>query len=401
MRAPDTLRFAGAALTGARLRSGLMLLAMAIGVAAVVVLTGLGEGARRYVADEFAALGTDLLTVLPGRTETTGGAPPMTAETPRDLTLDDALALHRSPRVVRVAPISVGEAPASRGGRERTGVVIGTTAAFREARRIDLARGRFLPEGDPRAPEAVAVIGRTMREELFGPERAIGEWIRVGQRRFRVIGVVAQEGQSLGVDLDEMVVIPVASAQALFNTPSLFRIIVQARDRGELAATQADIERILRERHEGELDVTVITQDSVMAAFDRIFTALTLTVAGIAGISLVVAGILVMNVMLVAVTQRTAEIGLLKALGAPRRRILALFLTEAALLSLAGATAGLAAGVGGNRVIAWLYPALDTYPPAWAMTAALGVAVGVGVIFAWMPARRASRLDPVQALAGR
>ncbi len=397
----DALRFAGRALAGAWVRSMLMLLAMSIGVAAVVVLTGLGEGARRYVAGEFAALGTNLLIVVPGRAETTGGAPPLTGETPRDLTLDDALALHRSPLVRRVAPVAVGEAPASFRGRERDSLVVGTTPAYLEIRHLDVARGRSLPAGDPRAAEAVCVIGRTVREEVFGPHRALGEWLRLGDRRFRVMGIVAQEGQSLGVELDEMVLVPVASAQALFNAPSLFRIMVEATDRGVLEEAKGAVEDIIRERHEGELDVTVITQDSVMAAFDRIFRTLTLTVAGIAAISLVVAGILVMNVMLVAVSQRTPEIGLLKALGAPRGRILRLFLTEAGLLSLAGGLTGLVLGLAGNRVLAWLFPALDTLPPGWAIAAGLGVAVGVGILFAWMPARRASRLDPVEALARR
>ena len=401
MRPADTLRFAGQALAGAPVRAGLMLLAMAIGVASVVVLTGLGEGARRYVAGEFAALGTNLLIMVPGRSETTGGAPPLAGETPRDLTLDDALALKRIPSVRRVAPVTVGEAPASFRGRRRDSLVVGTTAAYREVRHLGVARGQFLPEGDPRAAEAVCVIGRTIREEIFGPRRALGEWLRLGERRFRVVGIVAQEGRSLGVDLDEMVLIPVASAQALFNAPSLFRVMVEATDRGSLEETKRAVEALIRERHEGELDVTVITQDSVMATFDRIFRTLTLTVAGIAGISLIVAGILIMNVMLVAVTQRTPEIGLLKALGAPRRRILWLFLTEAGLLSLTGGLTGLALGLAGNRALAWLFPALDTLPPAWAMAAGVGVAVGMGSLFAWMPARRASRLDPVEALARR
>jgi len=401
MRPTDTLRFAAGALTGARVRSGLMLIAMAVGVAAVVVLTGLGEGARRYVAGEFAALGTNLLIVLPGRTETVGGAPPMTGETPRDLTLDDALALTRSPAVHRVAPIVVGEAVVARPGRSRDTAVMGSTAAFQAVRRLRMERGHFLPAGDPRSARPVAVIGTTIKDELFGPRRALGEWLRVGDRRFRVIGVIAQQGQQLGVSLDELVLIPVASAQALYNTPSLFRVLVEAGDRSTIAHAKGEVERIIAERHEGELDVTVITQDSVMAAFDRIFRALTLTVAGIAGISLVVAGILVMNVMLVSVTQRTAEIGLLKALGAPAPRIQLLFLTEAALLSLAGGLAGLGLGLAGNRAVAWGVPALDSWPPAWAVAAGLGTALGIGVLFAVVPARRAARQDPVQALARR
>jgi putative ABC transport system permease protein len=401
MRLADTLAFATRALAGHRVRTSLMLLAMAIGVAAVVVLTALGDGARRYVTGEFAALGTHLLIVLPGRKETTGGIPPITGETSRDLTIDDALALYRSRAVARVAPMNVGEAPVSRGSRERDAVVLGTTAEFLEVRRLDLAGGRFLPEGGARQARPVCVIGRTVRDALFGGDDALGEWVRVGDRRFRVIGVVAQKGRSIGVDLDEMVIIPVASAQALFDTPSLFRILVEAKSRDAVGRAKSDIRRIISARHEGEEDVTVITQDSVLSAFDRIFKALTLTVAGIAAISLLVAGILVMNVMLVSVSQRTAEIGLLKALGAPARRIQTLFLVEAAQLSLLGAIIGVAVGLGLSWAVGRMFPALPSTPPLWAIGAAVSVALVTGVAFAVLPARRAARVDPVQSLAGR
>jgi putative ABC transport system permease protein len=399
MKTVDSLWFALGALRGYRVRTALMLLAMSIGVAAVVVLTALGEGARRYVVGEFAALGTHLVIVLPGRNETTGGAPPVVGETPRDLTIDDALALNRSRAVRLVAPVSVGEAAVSFGGRERDAVVMGSTAEFFQVRHLDLAGGQYLPPGDPRDATPLCVIGTTVRDELFGERQALGEWLRIGDRRFRVIGVVGQRGQSIGVDMDEVVVVPVASAQMLFNTPSLFRIIVEATTREDIPIATEDIKRIITERHEGEEDVTIITQDSMLTSFDRILTALTLTVAGIAAISLVVAGILVMNVMLVAVAQRTAEIGLLKALGAPARRILILILAEAGLLSLAGAILGLSVGALGSYVIGRVFPALPVTPPAWAVIAAVAVAIATGLLFAVLPARRAAQLDPVQSLA--
>ncbi len=399
MRTPDVLGFALAALRGHLLRSGLVLLAMAIGVAAVVLLTALGEGARRYVTGEFAALGTDLLTVMPGRTETTGGAPPITGETARDLTLADARALTRSHAVRRVAPINLGEAPVRARGRSRAAVIVGTTAAYFAMRRLAVAQGRTLPEGDPRAARPLVVLGATIRDELFGASNPLGQWVRIGERRFRVVGVVERRGQQLGIDLDEVAIMPVAAAQQLFDTPALFRILVQARGRAAIPAAERDILAIIRARHEGEADITVITQDSVLAAFDRIFTALNLAVAGIAGISLLVAGILVMNVMLVAVTQRRAEIGLLKALGAPRRRIVGLILAEAALLALAGAVAGVAAGIGAGAAVRAIWPVLPVTPPWWAVAAAVTLAVASALGFAVLPARRAARLDPVAALA--
>jgi putative ABC transport system permease protein len=401
MRLEDVLRYALGAVGGYRTRSLLMVAAMAIGVAAVLILTSLGEGARRYVAREFSSLGTHLLIVFPGRTETTGGPPPIVGETPRDVTLDDALALMRSRAVERVAPVTVGTATVSAGRRNREALVVGSTADFFRVRHLQLAQGRPFSEADPRRALPVCVIGETVRQELFGSKPVLGEWLRVGDRRFRVIGALASRGQSLGMKLDEIVVIPVASAQMLFNAPSLFRILVEARSREDIAAAKQDILDILRERHEGEEDVTVVTQDSVLATFDRILRALTFTVAGIAGISLLVAGILIMNVMLVAVSQRTAEIGLLKALGARAGNILLLFLSEATTLSAAGALLGLGAGGAGSWIIGRVYPTLPVGPPGWAVAAAFGVAIATGLVFGVLPARRAARLDPVQALAPR
>ena len=397
----DALAFAARSLVAARVRTGLTLLAMGIGVAAVVLLTALGEGARRYVVGQFASLGTHLLIVLPGRSETTGGHPPLLGETPRDLTLDDALALLRSPHVRRVAPLTLGSAPVSAKGRERESTVVGSTADFFAVRRLELALGRPLPAGDPRAANPDCVIGAKIQRELFGAEPPVGRWLRVGDWRCRVTGVLASEGRSIGLDLQEIVVIPVASAQALFNTPSLFRVLVDARSREDIGAAGDDVRRLLAERHEGEEDVTVITQDAVVATFDRIFRALTLAVGGIAAVSLGVAGILIMNVMVVSVSQRRAEIGLLKAVGATSRQVQRLFLLEAGLVASLGAVAGVSAGLMGAAVLRSLYPTLDLVPPVWAVAAGFGVAIATGLLFGVLPARRAARLDPVQALARR
>ncbi|MGD8476009.1 MAG: ABC transporter permease [Burkholderiales bacterium] len=398
----DVLRFATSSLTGFRTRTVLMVIAMSIGVGAVVVLTSLGEGARRYVINEFSSLGTNLIIVFPGRTETGGNLPGMmVGRSPRDLTLDDAVAILRSRYVSRIAPLNVGSAYLSRGRLSREAPILGTTHDFRAIRHLEMSRGSFLPPGDPTQARSICVIGQTLSHELFGGEEPIGQWVRIGDRRFRVIGVLGAKGRSLGFDTDELAIIPVASAQQLFNQPSLFRILIETRHRDALDAAQDAIRQILKDRHEGEEDVTVITQDAVLATFDRILRTLTLAVGGIAAISLGVAGILTMNVMLVAVSQRTAEIGLLKALGASRKQIRNLFFAEATLLSALGAVVGLFIGAAGIVAIRQVYPAFPAAAPLWAIAAAVVTATLTGVGFSVMPARRASRLDPVIALAKR
>ena len=400
MRLLDILSYTASTLGRYRTRTGLILLAMAIGVASIIVLTSLGEAARKYVVGQFSSLGTNLLIVIPGRSETTGGAPSMiVGETPRDLTLDDAKALTRSAHVQRIAPVMIGSASVSWKQLDREAPVMGSTAELLNIRHWEMNSGRFLPKGEIDRATPVCILGAKLYRELFSSEAALGKWIRIGDRRFRVIGILASEGRSIGVDVQDMIIIPVASAQSLFNSPSLFRILVEASNRDVIPRVKKHILDTIQERHQGERDITVITQDAILSTFDRILKALTLTVGGIAAISLFVAGILIMNIMLVSVSQRTAEIGLLKALGAPEHQVIVLFLSEAIVLSLVGACFGVAVGVTGNLVIGHFYPDLSLGAPWWAVTAAVGIAVSTGTAFGALPARRAAKLDPVLALS--
>jgi putative ABC transport system permease protein len=402
MRPGDLLTFAWQVVAGSRGRTALILLAMGIGVAAVVAVSALGEGARRYVLGQFGSLGTNLVIVLPGRSETAGVNPGfILSETPRDLTLDDALALSRSRAVKLIAPLIVGTGDVRWGAKLRESPILGSTSELLPVRHMALAQGVFLPPGDPHHAQPVCVLGAQVREEIFGARSPLGEWLRIGDRRFRVIGVLARQGVSIGVNTDEVVMIPVTAAQSLFNSDSLYRILIEAKSREQVSDAREDAIEILRERHEGERDVTVITQDAVLATFDRILRALTLAVGGIAAISLAVAGILIMNVMLIAVTQRRREIGLLKALGATSAQIRLSFFLEAALLALGGAALGLAAGEIGQIALGRVYPQIPFAAPLWAVLAAPLTAVVTAALFTVAPAARAARLDPVAALSRR
>ena len=258
--------------------------------------------------------------------------------------------------------------------------------------------GRFLPPGELDVASPVCVLGYTVAHELYGEESPVGQWLRIGDARCRVIGVLAQQGLAGGFKVDETVILPVANAQQIFNTSAVFRILVEATSRDSVKAAKADIVALIKARHAGTEDITVITQDALVSTFDTIFGMITAGLAAIAAISLIVAGVLIMNVMLVAVSQRTAEIGLLKAVGARNRQIIALFLTEAACLSLLGAVVGLAIGVAGSWALTLAFPVLDFSAPPWASASAVGVAIASGLVFGILPARRAANLDPVLAL---
>ena len=402
MKFTDTLRYASDAATGTPLRTGLLMLAMSIGVAAVVILTALGDGARRYVVGEFSAIGSNLVIVLPGRSETRGFNPAnLITSTPRDLTVNDAIAILRLPGVARIAPILIATSEINAAGKLREAMLLGTSDEYIHVRQQKLALGRFISKDDLGNGAAEVVLGAGIRREIFGLENPLGKTVRIGDRRLRVVGVLSEGGQGMGMTTDELLIVPISIAQAMLNTNTLFRILVEARSREQIGEVKASVLKLITQRHEGEEDVTVITQDAVLKTFDKILGVLTLGVAGIAAISLAVAGVLVMNVMLVSVAQRTAEIGLLKALGATSSAVRELFMAEAMLLSLSGGLLGLGLGYLGAALLRYLYPTFPAYPPLWAVLAGLGTSLASGLIFGVMPARRAAQLDPIEALSKR
>ncbi len=399
MTVGELILFVVGALRGHRLRTGLSVTGVAVGIAAVIALTSLGEGARRYVVQEFSSLGTNLLIVIPGKVETTGAVP--FGGVVNDLTIEDYRAIAtRLPSVLRAAPLATGEETLRYGGRARSVPVIGTTHELLEVRRLAVGSGRFLPVRDPDQGGSEIVLGVTVAREIFGSANALGEVVRLGDWRFRVVGVLAPRGRSLGFDFDELVFIPVRTAMRVFNRSTLFRVLVELPDAGGLERGKREVVQLMAERHRTE-DVTVITQDAVVSTLNSILGVLTLALAAIASISLTVAGVGIMNVMLVAVSERRREIGLLKALGASTGQIMTVFIAEASVLSTLGGLVGLLAGGAAVAVFVRVYPTFPAMAPPWAVVASMVVSLAVGVFFGVVPARRAARLDPVEALVGR
>lgn len=384
-----------------RLRTFLMLLAVSIGVAAVVLLTSLGEGARRYVDAEFSSLGSNLVIIFPGRNETTGGHPPIFGTSPRDLTIEDSIALGHLSAVRRVAPIIVGTTNVSVGSLSRDLITVGTTREFLDVRDMSVTIGKTLPDDAREIASAVCVLGSKVKHELFGSRKAVGEWVRIGDRRMRVIGIIEEGGQSIGMDMADIVMVPVQTAVQLFNSPALFRLMLELQTTADVERVKRRVLAIIRERHEGEEDITLVTQDSLLQAFNNILSTLTLAIGAIGAIGLLVAGVLIMNISLISVSQRRQEIGLLKAIGGSSRQIRALFLGESLMMVGMGALAGVAVAIALVFFSRQLWPVFPMTPPSWAIPVAVILAMVTGVLFSWLPASRAARLDPVLALRGQ
>lgn len=396
MRAFDHLGFCFTALREHRLRSALSILGIAIGVAAVVLLTSVGEGARAFVAGQFSQFGTNLLQVTPGRTETVG-IPGVLGGSTRKLTLADAESLERVRGVRRVLPTIVGQGAVEGGGRTRDVYVIATTAAAPDVWRMPVRRGTFVTGNDATRSGGGVVLGPKLARELFGEADAYGAWVRVAGARLRVVGIMEAKGEMLAFDLDDTAYVDLATGMQVFDTDELSEVDVEFDPEVGADPVVAGVTRVLRERH-GREDFTVLTQAAMLATFDTVLRAVTLGVAAIGGISLLVGAIGVLTILWIAVGERTHEIGLLRAIGATRGAILRIFLTESAVLAGLGGLAGLALGYGAAAGLRLLAPALPLQAsPAFA-AAGLAISVLTGLVAGVAPARRAARLDPIGAL---
>jgi putative ABC transport system permease protein len=401
MRRVDTLNFSLQALLRQRFRSAMALLSVAIGVAAVLVLTAMGEGARGYITNEFSQLGKDILVMFPGRRETTGGMPPVMGATARDITLDDAAQLqHRVGAITELAPLVMGSAEVSRHSRSRDVTIIGSNGTFLRMRSLQLAQGKNFSDTDFRAASSECIIGQTLKEELFGPENALGEWIRIGSYRLRVIGILEGRADSFGMDLSDAAIIPVAISQQLFNANGLFRVMMKISPDYSMLSAKDRILQVMTDLHQVE-DVTVSSPDAMLATFGKILIVLTLGIGAIGLVSLVVAGILIMNITLINVSQRVQEIGLIKALGGSAKDIQSIFLAESLLLVALGTLLGVIAGYLMVWMACFFIPSVPFHTPIWALLFAVIVSMLAGLGFAWGPAMRASQYPPVKALQGQ
>ncbi len=396
MRLPDLLRLSLGALTYHPGRSLLSALGIAVGVAAVILLTALGEGLHQFVLAEFTQFGTNLIAVTPGKTKTHGGTIGMFGSV-RPLSLDDAQALRQVPQVESVCPVVQGNAEVMALGHGRRVTVYGVGPDFAKTFRMAVAAGNFLPTDDLRSPRAFAVLGAKVRHELFGDNNPLGVLIRVGGQRYRVIGVMAAKGQVLGFDLDDTVYLPTARVLELFNREGVMEIDVGHDPEANPDQVQAGIQRLLKARH-GSEDYTVTPQKQQLAVLDSVLSVLTFAVAALGSISLVVGGVGILTLMTITVSERTGEIGLLNALGARHGQIMALFLAEAAGLAALGGAAGLGLGVGVAQLLSFAVPALPVRLAWDYILAAEAVAVAIGLAAGVAPARRAARFDPVEAL---
>lgn len=396
MRPADTLRWVLTALRTGSSRSVLTVVGIAIGIAAVALLTAIGEGVRTYVMNEFSQFGTRIIAVNPGK-NVTGGLGGILSSV-RPLSVQDADALRSIPSVEAVIPVVQGVGELEYAGRSRNVQVMGVNSQMPTAWNFLVAQGRFLPEVPPGAGSSpYVVLGFKARNELFGEDSALGRKVRLGGRSFRVIGVIEPKGDMLGFDLDDIAYIPADLALELFNRESLMEIDLTFAAGADPVRLQAEIKKRLIDRH-GREDFTLTTQDQMLNSLNSILSVLTLAVALLGSISLLVGSVGIVTTLTTSVQERRSEIGLLRALGAPKRRVLLLFLGESVALSLSGGMVGLVLMLICKALVMIFFPSFPLEPQLLYMGAALLLAVLIGLLAGAAPAYRASTLNPVDAL---
>lgn len=396
MRILDYIQLAFSSLRFSHMRSLLTALGISVGIAAVVLLTALGSGAQNYVLGEFSQFGAHIIAVTPGKASTMGMSGAVISNV-RPLSLEDSEVLKDVRGAITSVPVVQGNAPVEYGKLTRWVTVIGANHEVPETWSMSVAQGQFLPDDPLEQGRNVAVIGHKVKAELFKNRNPLGQRIRVGQERFRVVGVMESKGQVIGFDMDDIVYIPINRALSLFNRESLMEVdILYQAGMDEKQVSETITERLIR-RH-GSEDFTITSQSDMLNSLGSILDILKAVVAGLGGISLLVGGVGIFTIMSIAVNERIREIGLLRALGASRQQVTNLFLLEAAVLSGIGGLAGLLLGLGISGLIKLAVPAMPV-SIAWDyVLLAEGLAVLTGMIAGLLPARRAAALLPVDAL---
>jgi putative ABC transport system permease protein len=396
IRPRDSLQLALRAITAHRLRSFLTLLGIAVGIAAVILLTSIGEGIHRFVLAEFTQFGTNVISVAPGKTKTSGHGADRHSDLGAPADAGRRRALEHLPHITGMTATVWGNTEVNANGRLRRTTVNGVSAEMLKVFSIKVRSGQFLP---PRTPTARAPSSSSAPASRKNCSAAKTRWerVRVGGLQFRVIGVLEAKGQFLGIDLDDAAYIPTARALELYNRDGIMKIDLSYEEGVPAAAVSALVKATLKARH-GREDFTITTQEDMLRTLSNILDVLTMAVGALGSISLLVGGVGIVTIMTIAVTERTGEIGLLVALGAPRRTILGLFLGEAVALSALGGLLGLLLGFGLAQLIHLLVPALPVHTPLSFVALAEGIAVAIGLLAGVLPARRAARLNAVDAL---
>ena len=401
----STVKISFRALRVNKMRSALTMLGIIIGVGAVIAMLAVGTGASRRISEYISKMGSNLLMIVPGTT--TAGGVRMGSGTQPTLTLADAEAILKESRAVSdVAPVLSGVAQVVYGHQNWSTGVVGTTPGMLNVRDWPLASGRSFTQQDVKSATKVCLLGQTVVENLFGDMDPIGQFIRIKNLPFTVIGVLAPKGQSpQGQDQDDTIYVPVTTAQKkLFGTtfPGMVRtIMVKAKSTEDLASAEKQVNELLRQRHrtgpKQDNDFTVRNLTQFMQAQEQSTKVMTLLLGAIASVSLLVGGIGIMNIMLVSVTERTREIGIRMAIGAKAWDIRLQFIIEALILSLIGGVAGIIAGISASEIISALAGWATVVSP-FAILTAFGFSGSVGIFFGFYPAYKASLLDPIEAL---
>ncbi|WP_414753833.1 ABC transporter permease [Anabaena sp. CCY 9910] len=398
----ESMQMAGKTLLSNKLRSALTMLGIVIGNASVIAMIGIGEGGQRFVQQQLESLGPNVLFIIPGNQATQR----ISNELPKTLVLADAEAIATQVPTIAAVTVELNSRQVVTYSNRNTNVnIIGTNPNFLRVRDFNVDRGRFFTDIDMKRSNQVAVLGAKLAGRLFGNTNPVGQQLRIKNASFQVIGVLEAKGSNLGVDYDDAAMVPIiTTANRIVGRTSPYGlevtfIVASAKNAESVDAAVFQITNLLRQRHKitGEDDFTIRTQKDALQTVGQISSALTIMLAAIAGISLFVGGIGIMNIMLVSVTERTQEIGLRKAIGATEQDILLQFIIESVIVSAIGGLVGTGVGVGGIMLVAALTPLEAAISPV-AIATAVGISGAIGLFFGVVPARRAAKLDPIVAL---